>query len=183
MNPLAAPYVEARTRLDALVDGRTPEALNRKPAPDAWSAAECVVHLNKIAKGYLPELEAAVAKGAPRGEGPFRYGWVARKFVAMMRPGTRPMPTATAMKPPAAEDRQSDIDVDRAMQRFHADVDRFVALIEQADGLDLAKIKVRSPFLTLLKLPIGAAFEALGLHAVRHVAQAERAARAMPGPR
>lgn len=178
MNPLAAPYVEARTRLDALVDGLSDEAFNRKPAPDAWSAGECVVHLNTIAKAYLPELEAAVAKGGPRGEGPFRYGWVARKFVDMLRPGSRSISTAPAMKPPPSEGVRSDIDMDRALGRFRTDVDRFLALIDKADGLDLAKVTIRSPFLKLLKLPIGAAFEALGVHAVRHVMQAERAVQA-----
>ncbi len=181
MTPLAAPYVEARTRLDALTEGLTPEAFNRKPAPDSWSAGECVVHLNTLAKGYLPHLEAAVGEGAPRGEGPFRYGWLARTFVNSVRPGSRALPTSPAMKPPAAADRQSDIDMERALGRFRADIDRFLDVIDRADGLDLAKIKVRSPFLKLLKLPLGAALDALGLHALRHVMQAERAVQATAG--
>ena len=34
---------------------------------------------------------------------------------------------------------------------------------------------MRSPVLPLLKLPVGALLEAMGLHSLRHVLQAERA--------
>ena len=175
MTDLVAPYHDARDRLDALVDGLSHEAFNRKPSAKAWSAGECVVHLNKMAKGYLPRLEAAASRSEPRAEGPFEYGWIARRFIEAVRPGSRAIPTAGAMKPPASEGRLSDVDPDRAVQRFHADVERYAAAIHEAEGLDLARIKVRSPFLPVLRLPLGAYFEALGLHAVRHVAQAERA--------
>lgn len=178
---LKAPYLEARDRLRALAAGRSPEALNRKPDATAWSAAECVVHLNKIAKGYLPALEAAVAADGPRGAPPFRYGWLARKFVDALRPGSRAIPTAPAMKPPGSEGEASDIDVARALGRFEADTERYLAVIDRAGGLDLAAIRVRSPFMTLLKLPVGAFLEALGVHGVRHVAQAERAVEATRG--
>lgn len=175
---LKAPYLEARERLEALVDGMDPDTFNKKPDPKGWSCGECVVHLNKIAEGYLPALEEAAAADGPRAEGPFRYGWVARRFVAALQPGSRKIPTVGAMKPPAATGPLSDVDGDRAMATFRADVDRFAAAIDRAEGLDLKAIRVRSPFMPLLKLPLGAFFEALGAHAVRHVAQAERAVEA-----
>ena len=60
------------------------------------------------------------------------------------------------------------------MASFDAYTERFIAVCEAADGLDLARIKVRSPFLKLLRLPLGAFLDAMGLHAIRHVQQAER---------
>lgn len=177
----AALFHEARDRLDALVDEMPDVRFNRKPEANRWSAAECVVHLNTVSKGYLPILEEAAAREGPRGDGPFHYGPLARTFIGSLRPGSRPLPTAPAMKPPATVGLQSDVDRARALTRFHADTKRFLATVEAADGLDLARVKVRSPFLPLLRLPLGAVLEALGLHAVRHVAQAERAA-ARTGP-
>lgn len=175
MTDLAAPYVDALDRLVALTDGLSFEDFNRKPSPKGWSAGECVVHLNKIAKGYLPRLEAAAAQDGPRGEPPFRYGWLSRRFIESMRPGSRRIPTANAMRPPAAEGLLSDVDPERALERYRSDTDRFLAAIRQSEGLDLAAVKVRSPFLPLLRLPLGAMLEALGLHCQRHVGQAERA--------
>ena len=177
MTDLAAPYLEAQRRLRALADAVDDDLFNRKPAPKAWSAGECVVHLNKMAKGYLPVFEAAVAKTQPRAAGPFAYGWVSRKFIDAVRPGSRPIPTAGAMKPPASADaRQSSVDRARALERFDQDIARFLGVIEASEGMDLARIKVRSPFLPILRLPLGAFVEAMGLHCVRHVQQAERAA-------
>ena len=175
MTDLAAPYLDARARLAALTDGLDGALFNHKPSHGSWSAGECVVHLNKLSKGYLPRLEAAAALDAPRADGPFHYGWVGRQFIDAVRPGARPIPTANAMKPPPADGRQSAVDAARALARFEADTDRYVAAVESAAGLDLAQIKLRSPFLPVLRLPLGVWLDALGQHAVRHVMQAERA--------
>ena len=181
LQDVAATYAEARDRLGALTDGMSDETFNAKPSAKGWSVGECVVHLNTIAKGYLPAFEAAITPDAPRGEGPFRYGWVTRRFIEAVRPGSRAIPTANNMKPPPASGLRSEIDRDRALARFDDDIDRFLALCAEADGVDLAGVKVPSPFLSVLKLPVGGFLEALGLHAVRHVAQAERAAASVQG--
>ena len=177
MTDLAAPYLEAQRRLHALMDAASDDAFNRKPSPKAWSAGECVVHLNKMAKGYLPVFEEAVSRPQPQAPGPFTYGWVSRKFVDAVRPGSRPIPTGGAMKPPVTGDaRQSGVGMERALGRFDRDIERYLAVVEASRGMDLARIKVRSPFLPVLKLPLGAFIQAMGLHCVRHVEQAERAA-------
>lgn len=182
MTDLAAPFVDARARLLALTDGMTHEAYNAKPSEASWSAAECVVHLNTIAKGYLPALEAAVADPeAARGTGPFRYGWAGRKFVDMLRPGTRPMPTAGAMKPPDTTGLVSEIDLDRSLTRFREDIDRYLAVVDASEGLDLAAIRIPSPFLKLMRFQLGVFLEAMGQHCLRHVGQAERAVAATQG--
>lgn len=176
MTDLRTPYIESRERLHALLDGLPDEVFNAKPSAKGWSAGECVVHLNKIAKGYLPLMEEAVADpSAPRAEGPFRYGWVSRRFIASVTPGSRNLPTAGSMKPPASDGLRSDVDRQRAVARFDADIDRYLAVIDRADGLDLARIKLASPFLSILKLPLGALLDAMGQHSLRHVLQAERA--------
>ena len=174
----AALFHEARDRLVALVDGMPDETFNRKPGPKAWSVGECIVHLNTTSKGYLPVLAAAAARTGPRGTGPFRYGFVARRFIDALRPGSRPLPTVPSMRPAPAPGPRSDVDRHRALARFHADTERFLDVLEEADGLDLARVKVRSPFVPIFRISLGAYFEALGHHAVRHVAQAERAAEA-----
>ena len=184
MTDLRAPYVESRDRLLALVDGMPDAVFNRKPSAEGWSAGECVVHLNTMAKQYLPQFEAAVARpDAPRADGPFRYGWLSRRFIAAVAPGSMKLPTAGAMKPPPTDGLQSDIDHQRAVGRFSTDIDRYLAVIDAAQGLDLATIRLSSPFLRALRLPLGALLEAMGLHSLRHVIQAERAVAVARGER
>ena len=175
-------YRDAQRLVHSVADGLSDEAFNWKPSASAWSVGECIVHLNKMAKGYQPVFEAALS-GAPRAPGPFSYGFVARRFTDAVRPGSRPIPTGGAMKPPPAEGGRSQIDKDRALDRLDADTRRFIAIVEQSEGVDLARVKVRSPFLPLLKLPLGAFLDALGQHAVRHAQQAERVTQqpAFPG--
>ncbi|MDT7857074.1 DinB family protein [Rubrivirga sp. S365] len=173
-------FSESRRRLHALAGGVGDDAFNRKPSAKAWSAGECVVHLNRTAAAYLPALEAALGAGAPRGEGPFRWGWVARRFVEAVRPGSRSVPTFGGMRPPRPAGLRSDVDRARAVAQFDADAARWLALCERAEGVDLGRVRVRSPFVPLLKLPAGAFLEAMGLHALRHVGQAERAVERPP---
>lgn len=183
MSPQLKTYADAfrtaHAHVHRVADGLSDEPFNWKPSAKVWSVGECVVHLNAIAKGYLPEMEKAL-RDAPKGEGPFRYGFVSRRFIAAVTPGSRPIPTGGGMKPPKASGGRSALDKARAMDSFDAYTDRFVALCEAADGVDLAGVKVRSPFLPLMKLPLGAFIEALGLHAQRHAQQAERVT-AQPG--
>lgn len=179
LQEIAATYEEARDRLRALTEGMDDETFNAKPTPKGWSVGECVVHLNKIAKGYLPAMAVALTPDAPRGEGPFRYGWFTRLFIDSLRPGSRPIPTAPTMKPPVAQGLRSTIERERALERFEADIARYLALTEAADGYDLGRIRVASPFLPILRLPLGGFLDALAVHSVRHVMQAERAAAAV----
>ena len=184
MTDLRTPYVESRDRLHALLDGLPDDVFNAKPSATSWSAGECVVHLNKIAKGYLPRMEGAVSDpGALRAQGPFRYGWVSRRFIASVTPGSRKLPTAGTMKPPQTDGLRSDVDRQRAVARFDADIGRYLEVIDRAEGLDLAHIKLSSPFLALLRLPLGAFLEAMGQHSLRHVLQAERAVATARGAR
>lgn len=164
----------AQQEVHAVADGLPADAFNWKPAPDAWSVGECVVHLNIVAEGYVPALEGALTDDAPRGAGPFRYGWVSRRFIDALRPGSRPIRTGRAMKPAPAEAARSHHDPAATLADFDRLTDRLATLVERADGLDVGRIRMRSPFLRPLRLPVGAFLEAIGQHALRHAGQARR---------
>ena len=46
--------------------------------------------------------------------------------------------------------------------------------IERAEGLDVSRMRMPSPFLKLMRLPLGAFLEALAGHELRHLKQARR---------
>ena len=51
---------------------------------------------------------------------------------------------------------------------------RWEQLLNSANGLDLERIRVRSPAVPLIKLSLGAAFEIQAAHERRHLLQAEQ---------
>ena len=156
-----------------LADGLPVEAFNWKPTPTSWSVAECVVHLNTVADAYLPALEAAVSDGARRGDGPFEYGFLASKLMSGAEPGGPALKTGANLDPSSGGTR-SGFDPSRTLAAFDDRVRRYVATCELAEGLDLARIKVRYPFMRLLRLPLGALLHVTGRHALRHARQARR---------
>ncbi|MEM0962242.1 MAG: DinB family protein [Bacteroidota bacterium] len=167
-------HIQSQARIHALADGAAGGALVVRPAPGAWSAAECVEHLNRVAEGYLGVIEPAVAADARRAEGPFAYGFVMRKMISGMEGSGPALKTPQALNP-AAKGGAPDLDPAAALVAFDGYVARYIAACRRAEGLDLRRIKVRYPFGPLLRLPLGAALQLSGLHALRHVAQAERA--------
>ena len=183
MSPQLQTYADAfrqsQEDLHLIADGLTHEQFNWKPNAKSWSVGECVVHLNTIAKGYLPAMQEAVTEDPPRAPGPFTYGFVARMFTNAVRPGSRPIPTAGAMDP-TKKVGASGVDKSRALASFDEYTDGYLAVCREAEGVDLASVKIRSPFMKLMRLPVGAFLDAMGLHAIRHVQQAERVTQA-PG--
>lgn len=157
----------------ALLRELSAEQANWRPAPQRWSIAQCLDHVRIVTEAVLPGLEAAVADARARGAtapGPYRYGWLGRWFLAAQAPGRgRGVRTPVIYEPSA-----SAVDAGAAWARFEAVQARFCAVIEAADGVDLARVRVPSPALALLRLPVGIWLQALPQHTLRHLAQARR---------
>lgn len=183
--PQALAYADAhrqsRAGAHAVAGGLSDDQFNWKPGPASWSVAECLAHLNVVAEAYLPRLESAVADGARRGAGPFEYGFVARKVREGAQPGGPALKTGRALDPSTGGAR-SALDKAATLAAFDGHVARYVDVCERSAGLDLARIKVRYPFMRLLRLPLGAFLDVTGLHALRHVRQAERVVEAPAFP-
>ena len=123
--------------------------------------------------GLAPEAFAPWAGRRTEGAaapGPFRYGWLGRWFLAVQAPGRGRGARTPGIYVPSA----SDVDAAVAWARFETVQVRFGAVIEAADGGDLARVRVPSPALALLRLPVGIWRLALPLHTLRHLAQARR---------
>lgn len=157
---------------DALVVPLSDEQFTWQPSPVAWSVAQCVEHLNTTARLYLPQLDEAIA-GAIRkgtyGEGPFSYNVFGRLITAAMEPPARfRMTTPRQFQPPAVRGRPE------VMAAFRAYQVQFVDRLRQANGLDLARAKVRSPIYSWLRFSLGSGFELMLAHERRHLWQARK---------
>jgi hypothetical protein len=166
-------FTSARERLHRLAAALPAEGWTQRPAPDSWSPAECVAHLNLTSRAFVTQLRDAVreARGVG-GAAPARYrrgvvGWLLWKATGPgqgMKVPTAPkfVPQATA---PAAE----------LVAEFDRLQEEQMELVRSADGLPIHRIRVTSPFQARVKYNAFAALSILPNHQHRHLEQAERA--------
>lgn len=149
-------------------------AFAQRPAEGAWSAAECIGHLNLTTKAFLPLIDQALA-GTTRGtvDPGVRYrrdpiGW----FLSwMMEPPFRVKMKTTA---PFVPDASAGRDV--LMREFETLQGQLAKRVEAASGYDVSRIKVTSPFEARMRYNLLSGFTAILAHERRHLWQAERAA-------
>jgi hypothetical protein len=119
-------------------------------------------------------LEAVVAAGGPAGRPPFRYDLRGRLFIdGTSERVVRRQKTIRAMEP-----TNTPVDPAATLDLYHDNTRRFLRLVERAEGLDLSRIRARSPYLPaipFLTFPVGALIEGTAGHQLRHLAQARRA--------
>ena len=167
-------YADAGADAETLVAGLSDEQLNWKPDESTWSVLQCLDHLATNGGKMLPLLGAAVADAKRKGrlsDGPFAYGWLDRKFLGMLDPATQ-----RAYKAPKLFQAASDLDRDDVLARLRDMIDRSIAFLSEANGVDLRRAKVSSPALKLLRLSVGTWLAVQAVHQERHIAQARRLA-------
>lgn len=168
-------FEAAAATIQDLVAGLSEESFNRRPGEDRWSIAECIDHLVTTGRRVLPRMEAAVSDARARGwtaEPPFRYGrlgnWFVRAIGDARLPPRNRLKAPRLYRPQASPERQ----IRPTMEEFVALQSDFVELIQRADGLDLARIKIASPVTRLLRLSLGQWLDGMSGHQRRHLWQA-----------
>jgi DinB superfamily len=170
-----ATFRENRAVADRLTHGITPEQFNWKPGPDRWSAAQCFVHLKVSARMFADRIEEAIHQGRASGlvgSGPFRYGPIARWVARAVDPAGQRKYRAPAKFVPTPDQMY---DMGEVLTAFHAAGERWQRCLQAANGLDLARVKVRSPALPIMRFPLGAIFGIQASHERRHLNQAAAA--------
>ena len=169
---LHAEFEAAKADVRDLLAGVCDSSFNWRRAPDTWSMAECIDHLNVVGRKYLRALDRAIEEGRSKGllgAGPFRYGllegWAVRTMDA---------PPMFRVKAPRAFVPAAERRLEEALAAFLALQDEFQKCLARADGLDLGKVKARSPVTRHLKFSLGKAFAAMAAHQRRHLWQARQ---------
>lgn len=172
IDDLRRQFEQIAVEADALVTPLRDEQFNWRPAPDAWSVAECLDHLNATARAYLPRLDEGIAEGIRRGiygTGPFQYSWIGRVFVSIFEPPARLR--VRSPQPFLPVRNRSRHEVMAALRAYQV---QFVDRLRQANGLDLARARVRSPVSSWLRFSLGSGFALMAAHERRHLWQAKR---------
>jgi hypothetical protein len=155
---------------NALTAPLSDEQFMWRPTPDGWSIAECLDHLNATARVYLPSLDEGISEAIRRGvygEGPFKYNWLGRLSVKFSDTRVR-LKAPDDVKPAEGRTRRE------ILAAFHAYQVQFIDRLRQANGVDLARARVRMPTNSWLRIPLGSGFALMIAHAKRHLLQAKR---------
>jgi hypothetical protein len=166
-------------RLHTLTDTMDDAAWRTRPGKDAWSVAECIEHLNLTSRAYVAIIRDGIQDGRARGltDNAARnrldiVGWM---FVKMLEPPVKRMRVTTTppFVPPAIDPRPNVVAEYNELQR------KLIALMTEADGLALSKIKVASPFNARFRYNMYSAYRMIASHQRRHLWQAEQAREAV----
>jgi DinB family protein len=157
---------------DALVAPLSDAEFSWQPGPERWSVAQCIDHLNATARVYLPVLDEGIADAIRRGlygPGPYAYNWVGRVHVLVAQPNSWIRARTTRPFYPAPSRPRHEI-----MAAFRAYQVQYIDRLRQANGVDLARARVRVPANGWLRIPLGSGFQLMVAHSRRHLAQAKR---------
>lgn len=168
---------EARRRAHEIARPLTAELWNARPAVDQWSVAECVVHLNLTSRAFLPLIRDAISKGRDLklvGTGPFRRDIIGWLVYWITDPPVRfRVKTTAAFVPAEAEPK------DRVLGDFDMLQDQVAGYVREADGLDLGRLRIISPFDSRLKYNLYSCMRIIPAHQRQHLLQAEQVVRSL----
>jgi DinB superfamily len=181
-SPLSPPLDEYQRQYEVLKDDVRQlvadldrDQFNWKPAPERWSIAQCLVHLNKVDWAYVRALDHGIEKARERGlvgGRRIRYNSLERWFIRSLEPPPRRRFRAPKTVVPTEDHPREEV-----LERYLSTKDSLLGLLRRADGLDICRAKINSPLLKILRLRIGAAFALIAAHDRRHLWQANQVRR------
>jgi hypothetical protein len=148
-----------------------------KPAPDKWSANQCLAHLNEYGRYYLPLMEASINNAIQSGQNPsleFTAGWLGNYFTGMMLNNTDGMPVKK-MSAPKAYAPQTNDNSHEVIAEFIEQQEKLLSLLRKAKKTNLNTIRIPISIARFIRLKLGDTFLFLIAHNYRHILQADRA--------
>jgi hypothetical protein len=148
------------------------EQFNWSWQPGVWSIAQCFDHLNVTGKIYGTTIDEKIAEARSQqrfSKGPFRRSWLDRLFAGAVEP-----PVKVKVKAPKVFTPQASKPMDLVSQEFILLQEHFLNRLQNANGLDLTRIKIASPVTSLLKMTLLGVFGLVLAHERRHLWQAQQ---------
>jgi hypothetical protein len=165
-------FVAARDDAQALLLNLTSEQFNWCSQPGSWSIAQCIDHLNVTGKIYGATIDEKIAGARAQqlfSQGPFPHKWLDNLFVRSLEP-----PVKLKFKAPKQFIPQTDKSLQAVSEEFMLLQEQFLTRLQNANGLDLTRIKVSSPVTKLLKMTLMGVFGLVVAHERRHLWQARQ---------
>jgi hypothetical protein len=158
--------------LDEVTDlaERSREELNEKPSDEAWSALECIEHLNRFGDFYLPEIDQAMKKSTSEVDPVYKSGLFGNYFANTMKPGDG-MTKMGTFKDKDPSGSQLDKSV---LDRFKEQQQRLLKQLDRARSVNINKTRIPLSITRWIRLKLGDTFRVLIYHNERHLQQARR---------
>lgn len=157
------------TRIHALIDEG--KDFTKRPAEGKWNALECLEHLNRYAAFYVPRFEEAVKRKGTKPSETYKPSWLGDYMAKAMSddPNSKKVNTFRDKNPLGAALDDSVLDT------FFDYQQGTLALLDEAENVNLYKIKIPTTMGWWFKLRLGDALKFIIYHDQRHVRQAELA--------
>ena len=178
---MASPLERIRTELtDALdrareiADRVDDEAWSARPAPDQWSVAECLTHLNLTSQAFVPLINDALRGASPSRGIPTRCRMdLTGRLLWLAMTINVPVKTTERFVPTGRQPRASVLSEFAALQA------ELIDCVGRSEGTDLGARRVVSPFDGRLSYNLCSCFRIIAAHQRQHLKQAERAIAAL----
>jgi hypothetical protein len=143
-----------------------------RPAPDAWSIAECVDHLataNRIYLGAMtPPADRALTNGRRRRR-PIQPGVLGGLFVRSMEP---PVKTYSKRRAPRTIRPRTAPPLADAVRAFLASQDDVRRFLRTYADIDLSGVHFPNPFVPGIRFSLATGLHVIAAHERRHLWQA-----------
>lgn len=179
LDELAQYCAEVARRFSAL-DARVSDAQwNQRPAPDEWSVAECIAHLNLSSAAMLPRMRAAydeAKRRPPIGDRAYKgtlFGRILARVVG-------PVPLVLGVRLGRAKTGRpfvpgSELPRAQVVAEFRRWLAEELAVVWSVEGLPVDQVSLESPFVAGARYDGYSSLWILVRHEMRHLVQAERA--------
>jgi hypothetical protein len=154
-----------------LVSGLRESQFNWRPDQRKWSMAECLLHLNIVGDRYVRIIETALEEAKARrfvARGVVVHGFLAKWILANTEP-----PPKRHYRSPRGFTPSYGQPITAVLPTFLHLQDQLTLEIEQANGMDLARIKVQAPALPV-RFNLLLTLEWIVAHERRHLWQARQ---------
>lgn len=168
---------EATRRAWALVHSTDGRLFTVRPNPASWSAAECISHLSISTEMFLPVLRTALDEARKKGmkaKGKPKMDLIGRVLRWFLEPPIRQRVKTTAPFVPRSVRAKSE-----AFGEFASLQSKLAEILNSSRDVDLAKVRIVSPFDRRVKYNVYSAFRIVVAHQRRHLWQAEQAVSAL----
>lgn len=144
--------------------------LNAREADDRWSVYECLEHLNRYGRFYLPEIENRIEAFDGEPSGTFKSTWLGEYFSQSMLPKEKlnTMKTFANMNPLGSSLGRETLD------EFIEQQHRMLRVLHNASHVDLSRIKTSISISKLIRLRLGDTLRVVIYHEERHMVQANK---------
>ncbi len=169
LDEILAEVAAVNSEAQRLCEGLTEQQLGWRPAPNRWSIAETLAHLNLTTQIFLPSVDRAIEiarREKIEGEGSFSLGTLGSIYLWYTEPPPKiKLPAPKVIKPilqgPAID----------ALPQFLRSQQAALARVDAARGLDCEKVRFSSPLASIVKMNLISFFAVMTGHQRRHLVQ------------